>query len=67
MSQAFDTALAEAKQFNADIDAQIQDAAMKIVDARQAKNKARLARYEELAAEGCGDDGTQALYKIYDK
>ncbi len=25
------------------------------------------ALYEELAAEGCADDGTQALYKIYDK
>ena len=29
--------------------------------------KQAYALYEELAAEGCSDDGTQALYKIYDK
>lgn len=47
MSQAFDKALTEAKQFNADIDAQIQDAAMKIVDARNAKNKSLDSLFQE--------------------
>ena len=37
------------------------------MDVRVPGLKQAYALYEELAAEGCGEDGTQALYKIYDK
>ena len=51
MSQAFDTAMNEARQFNADIDAQVQEAAMKIVEARQSSGQSLASLFEETQAE----------------
>lgn len=47
MSQTFDKAMNEAKEFNAGIDAEIQSAAMKIVEARQAKNQSLSTLFDE--------------------
>ena len=51
MSQAFDTAMNEARQFNAGIDAEIQSAAQKIVDARQSSGQSLASLFEETKAE----------------
>ncbi len=49
MGNAFDKALTEAKDFNAAIDAEIQDAALKIIEAREAKNASLDSLFEETA------------------
>jgi len=49
MGNAFDKALAEAKQFNEAIDAEIQDAAFKIIEAQQKKNASLDSLFEETA------------------
>ena len=49
MGNAFDKALEEAREFNADIDAEIQGAAMKIIEAREAKNASLDSLFEETA------------------
>lgn len=49
MGTAFDKALARAQEFNSAIDAEIQDAATKIVEARQAKNQSLDGLFGETA------------------
>jgi len=49
MGNAFDKALEEAKEFNAAIDAEIQGAALKIIEAREAKNASLDSLFEETA------------------
>jgi hypothetical protein len=47
MGSAFDKALAEAREFNEAIDAEIQGAAMKIIEAREKKNASLDSLFEE--------------------
>jgi hypothetical protein len=47
MGNAFDKALAEAREFNEAIDAEIQGAAMKIIEAREKKNASLDSLFEE--------------------
>ena len=47
MGTAFDKALQKAKDFNASIDAEIQDAALKIAEARDKKNQSLSSLFEE--------------------
>ena len=47
MGSAFDKALEEAREFNAAIDAEIEDAAFKIYEARQKKNASLADMFEE--------------------
>ena len=46
-NMALDQALAEAREFNAAIDAEIQGAALKMAEARQAKNASLASLFEE--------------------
>lgn len=47
MGTAFDKALAEAQEFNTAIDAEIQDAALKMAEARRQKNASLASLFEE--------------------
>lgn len=51
MSQAFDAAMNEARAFNVGIDAEVQAAAQKIVDARQSTGQSLADLFEETQAE----------------
>ena len=50
MGSAFDQALTEAREFNATIDAEIRDAAAKIVEARNAKNQSLASLFGQTAS-----------------
>ena len=55
MGNAFDKALEEVREFNAAVDAEIHDAALKISETRQKKNVSLARLFEETAT----PDGTE--------
>lgn len=61
MGTAFDKALAEAQQFNNAIDAEIQNAAAKIVEARAAKNKSLDGLFGETATPDKVEETSKAV------
>jgi len=61
MGTAFDKALAEAQEFNNAIDAEIQDAAAKIVEARAAKNQSLDGLFGETATPEKVEETTKAV------
>lgn len=64
MGNAFDKALAEAREFNTAIDAEIQDAAMKIYEARQKKNASLASLFEETETPEKTEETSKATEKF---
>ncbi len=64
MSNAFDKALAEAREFNAAVDAEIQGAALKIYEARQKKNASLAGLFEETETPEKTDETSKATEKF---
>lgn len=64
MGNAFDKALEEARQFNASIDAEIQDAALKMSEARQSKNASLASLFEETKTPEKTEETSKATEKF---
>lgn len=64
MGNAFDKALAEAREFNTAIDAEIQDAAMKIYEARQKKDASLASLFEETETPEKTEETSKATEKF---
>jgi hypothetical protein len=64
MGTAFDQALTEAREFNAAIDAEIQGAAMKVVEARQKKNASLDSLFEETKTPEKTEETSKATEKF---
>lgn len=64
MGSAFDQALTEAREFNAAIDAEIQGAALKMVEARQPKNASLASLFEETQTPEKTEETSKATEKF---
>jgi large-conductance mechanosensitive channel len=64
MGSAFDQALAEAREFNTAIDAEIQGAALKMVEARNAKNASLSSLFDETKTPEKTEETSKATEKF---